>query len=639
MKVVKGHFVSSFFSIPNTLKEKFMRPINQLMIFSTAKRFMLFAVLSLAALVMLPEHSASSASTFSPGEVRTNNFIYVKNDLVIITGAGWQPGEPITLTLTGEPAPHPQLTFQSIADSNGQFENTDFFAYALFPGENFVFVTVTATGQLSGTSTTIFRIGAVGTIYNSDCTTPANLSPTCTQIQNTGDCSTSTYQVCQPPAGTYCFKILGLSIPHQSNAHQIEWYKNGTLAHTSPASTLDEIQESLFLDSGDWQILVRRLSDNSIRYKSLVIRGVGTCQTYVGCSGECVFVPVFVCNFSACEQNIVASSTQGQCGAEVGYTYPTADCPAEVSCYPGSGTFFPIGTTTVNCLFNQSTKCNFTVTVNDTQPPAITCPQPIITQAAPGQCSAVVNFTVNATDNSCTAVNIVNTPPSGSSFAVGTTTVTSVATDSSGNSNVCTFDVTVRDTQAPTINCPANITQPADAGQCAAVVNYSVSSSDNCGTPTVSCNPSAGSSFPIGTTTVSCVANDAAGNRANCSFTVQVLDTQPPAINGISVNKPVLWTPDHSMVDVTVNYTASDNCGSSPVRCLLSVSSNEPINGTGDGDMAPDWLILDAHHIKLRAERAGTGNGRIYTISIRCTDSAGNASTGTVTVSVPKNQS
>jgi len=90
------------------------------------------------------------------------------------------------------------------------------------------------------------------------------------------------------------------------------------------------------------------------------------------------------------------------------------------------------------------------------------------------------------------------------------------------------------------------------------------------------------------------------------------------------------------MVDVTVNYNATDNCVA--VNCVLSVTSNEPINGLGDGDTSPDWEIVDAHQVRLRSERSGTGTGRVYTITITCTDGVGNVSTSTVTVSVPNSQ-
>jgi predicted extracellular nuclease len=109
----------------------------------------------------------------------------------------------------------------------------------------------------------------------------------------------------------------------------------------------------------------------------------------------------------------------------------------------------------------------------------------------------------------------------------------------------------------------------------------------------------------------------------------------PPKIAGVSVSTQTLWPANHKMVDVAVNYQVVSAC---PVICTLSVSSNEPLNGTGDGDTSPDWIVVDAHNVKLRAERAGTGNGRVYTITITCVDDAGNTSNQTVTVTVPLNQ-
>ncbi|MGH9838433.1 MAG: LamG-like jellyroll fold domain-containing protein [Blastocatellia bacterium] len=137
------------------------------------------------------------------------------------------------------------------------------------------------------------------------------------------------------------------------------------------------------------------------------------------------------------------------------------------------------------------------------------------------------------------------------------------------------------------------------------------------------------------TATVSSSTPDpvADNNSATANVTAS---NPPPVITNASANPSVLWPPNHRMVDVTVNHSGTDNCGSP--SCTLSVSSNEPINGTGDGDTAPDWEIIDAHHVRLRAERAGNGNGRVYTITITCRDSAGNSSSRSVTVRVPISQ-
>jgi hypothetical protein len=90
-----------------------------------------------------------------------------------------------------------------------------------------------------------------------------------------------------------------------------------------------------------------------------------------------------------------------------------------------------------------SDTCTFTVTVNDTQPPVITCPANVtaVTPTITDPC-AVVNFTTTASDN-CPGVVVVCNPPSGSCFPVGVTTVTCTATDASGNTATCSFTVSV----------------------------------------------------------------------------------------------------------------------------------------------------------------------------------------------------
>lgn len=114
---------------------------------------------------------------------------------------------------------------------------------------------------------------------------------------------------------------------------------------------------------------------------------------------------------------------------------------------------------------------------------------------------------------------------------------------------------------------------------------------------------------------------------------------QPPVISGAAVSRGILWPANHKMIDVLVSYTVTDDRDpAAAVQCSLSVASNEPANGTGDGDTAPDWRVVDSHRVLLRAERAGSGNGRTYTITIACTDTAGASSTHPVKVQVPKNR-
>jgi hypothetical protein len=116
--------------------------------------------------------------------------------------------------------------------------------------------------------------------------------------------------------------------------------------------------------------------------------------------------------------------------------------------------------------------------------------------------------------------------------------------------------------------------------------------------------------------------------------TVKVVDTTAPAIGSVSATQSVLSPPNHKMIDITIDYQVVE-VASAPV-CSLSVSSNEPVNGQGDGNTSADWQVLDAHHLQLRAEHAGGGSGRIYTIAVTCADPSGNRASRTTTVTVPK---
>jgi hypothetical protein len=86
---------------------------------------------------------------------------------------------------------------------------------------------------------------------------------------------------------------------------------------------------------------------------------------------------------------------------------------------------------------------------------------------------------------------------------------------------------------------------------------------------------------------------------------------------------------------VEAAFTASSDTAS---VTLVSVTSNEPDAGLGNGDTAQDIVIVDNHTVKLRAERSRNGTGRVYTLTYQATNVCGNTATATATVTVPRNQ-
>ncbi len=178
--------------------------------------------------------------------------------------------------------------------------------------------------------------------------------------------------------------------------------------------------------------------------------------------------------------------------------------------------------------------------------------------------------------------------------------------------------------------CLPDTTIPTDQGRCDAVFDYDVTTTGICGT--VTCDPPSGAVLPLGTTTVTCTSE----TGVICSFDVTVVDREAPVISNAAPTPTTLWSPNHGMRNVTIAYDVAENCPDG--SCVLSVTSDEPVDGLGDGDTAPDWEILDTHRVRLRSERSGTGDGRVYTVSIDCTDAAGNSSTKSVEVHVPFSQ-
>ena len=156
------------------------------------------------------------------------------------------------------------------------------------------------------------------------------------------------------------------------------------------------------------------------------------------------------CNL-ACPANITQAAPAGSCSRVVNFSQPGAsDACGTITDSPPSGSTFPVGTTTVTRTSSLGTSCSFTVTVTDVTSPAITCPANVTVDAAPGENSAVVNYAAPTASDNCSVASVVSTPASGSSFPIGTTTVNATATDASGNTSGCTFNVTVNAAPTPT---------------------------------------------------------------------------------------------------------------------------------------------------------------------------------------------
>jgi hypothetical protein len=212
----------------------------------------------------------------------------------------------------------------------------------------------------------------------------------------------------------------------------------------------------------------------------------------------------------------------------------------------------------------------------------------------------------------------------------GIHTITATATDAGGNVSDPSLPLSVTvDTTEPTITATLVPLPNANGWN-----NTDVTVSFDCADALsgLAGNPPAPTTVSTdGTHTVTGSCEDVAGNTAQSTTEVNI-DKTPPQILGLPVFGCTLWPPNHKLVQVAMVMPSDGLSGLATES--LTVVSDEPADGRGDGHTYPDIVIKDAS-VALRAERSGAGDGRVYTITAFASDLAGNATTATATCEVP----
>jgi hypothetical protein len=230
----------------------------------------------------------------------------------------------------------------------------------------------------------------------------------------------------------------------------------------------------------------------------------------------------------------ITEEATGPSGAAVTFTATANDLvdgSVPVTCVPASGSTFPLGTTEVSCSATDTAgneaQGSFNITVVDTTPPTIDSHADVGPIEATGPSGAAVSYTAPATHDLVDGDGVATcAPASGSTFALGDTTVTCNATDAHGNAATpTTFKVTVVDTTPPTIDSHADVGPIEATGLDGAIVTYTSPATHDLvdGDGVATCAPASDSTFALGDTTVTCTATDAHGNAATpTSFKVMV---------------------------------------------------------------------------------------------------------------------
>ncbi len=349
---------------------------------------------------------------------------------------------------------------------------------------------------------------------------------------------------------------------------------------------------------------------------------------------------------------------------------------------------FSLGTSTVVYTvtdnFGATETCSFDVTITDQESPVISniptdttveCDNvpSVATLTALDQCDGVTNV-------SLISESVAAGPIPGSSIITRTWFTIDVA----GNIATANQTITVIDTTAPTITCPADVsTFSTTSPICGANVFWTIPTAiDNCDSnPQVTSSFAPNDFFPLGTTVVTYYTEDNAGNIDSCKFNIVVSDIEVPVFttcptdmtipSGINCDTVAIWT-EPTITDncdnnvnivavpplgtaftigtTTVTYTATDASGNvSNCSFDITVADTEapvltdcPIDTILYGctasitwDMPTVMDNCDANPTVVSIPPSGnTFSLGTFPVEITATDASGNVSTCTFNVTV-----
>ncbi len=305
-----------------------------------------------------------------------------------------------------------------------------------------------------------------------------------------------------------------------------------------------------------------------------------------------------------CPENILVEiDSVVNCQAVVNFGIATVsdncDQAVDLSRDQESGGFFGAGTTTVTYLavddFNNTATCSFDITVPDSIPPVLVCPENITVSVTPDSCNAIVIWDSPEPSDNCDPGQIIPVSDflSGQTFPADTTIVNYTATDNSGNETSCSFSIVVVEDQAPVLTpCPADILVQLPLDQCDTTITWiAPTATDNCSVPSI--DPAQSSQlFPTGVTIVTYTATDESQNTATCTFSVSVIDQVAPEFGPCPQDTVVNTSDPCGVLYTWVVPPATDNC--TPDADLVYSTSKLPTDSFPIGITTVVMEVRDA---------------------------------------------